>query len=75
MTSDESKRLDNIEILFSEQEYTIQTLNEIVTRHADKIDQLEKQIAFYQQQIIALQEAQNNDTQVDNTIDDRPPHY
>lgn len=74
MNDDELKRLENIEILFSEQEYTIQTLNEIVTRHANKIDLLEQQVNTYKQQLIALQDAQN--TEATNAIvDDRPPHY
>ena len=74
MNNDTLKRLDNIEILFSEQEYTIQTLNEIVTRHATKIDQLELKLSIYKQQITALQEAQS--LEPNNTvIDERPPHY
>ena len=74
MNDDALKRLENIEILFSEQEYTLQTLNEIVTRHANKIDLLEQQVNTYKQQLIALQDAQNTEA---NTaiIDDRPPHY
>lgn len=74
MNNDALKRLENIEILFSEQEYTIQTLNEIVTRHANKIDLLEEQINFYKEQISALQDAQNNDANT-QIIDERPPHY
>jgi len=74
MKDDVIKRLDNIEILFSEQEYTIQTLNEIVTRHANKIDQLHVMVNQYKEQVKALQEAQNNDT-TNTIVDERPPHY
>ena len=74
MNDDAIKRLENIEILFSEQEYTIQTLNEIVTRHANKIDRLEEQVTLYKGQITALQEAQNHDSN-DSIVDERPPHY
>jgi len=74
MNNEAVKRLENIEILFSEQEYTIQTLNEIVTRHANKIDLLEVQITLYKEQISALQEAQNNEPNA-GIIDERPPHY
>ena len=74
MNDEVISRLDNIEILFSEQEYTIQTLNEIVTRHANKIDQLELLVSQYKEQIKALQEAQTNDTNT-TAIDERPPHY
>jgi uncharacterized coiled-coil protein SlyX len=74
MNNNALKRLENIEILFSEQEYTIQTLNEIVTRHAYKIDQLEEQVHLYKEQIIALQDAQNNEPS-GALIDERPPHY
>ena len=74
MNNDDLKRLENIEILFSEQEYTIQTLNEIVTRHANKIDLLEAQVTAYKEQITALQEAQNNETS-SSVADERPPHY
>jgi len=74
MNNDALKRLENIEILFSEQEYTIQTLNQIVTCHADKIDMLEEKIHLYKEQIIALQEAQSSESH-DDVIDERPPHY
>jgi len=74
MNNDALKRLEKIEILFSEQEYTIQTLNEIVTRHANKIDLLEEKINLYKGQIIALQESQHSESGNDD-IDERPPHY
>lgn len=74
MNDDALKRLENIEILFSEQEYTIQTLNEIVTRHADKIDLLEEKISLYKDQITALQESQHSES-TNEVIDERPPHY
>ncbi len=74
MNNEALKRLEKIEILFSEQEYTIQTLNEIVTRHADKIDLLEEKVTSYKEQITALQEAQNTEGN-NEVIDERPPHY
>jgi len=74
MNNDALKRLENIEILFSEQEYTIQTLNEIVTRHANKIDLLEEKINLYKEQIIALQDSQHSESE-SGAIDERPPHY
>lgn len=74
MINDDLKRLENIEMLFSEQEYTMQTLNEIVTRHAHKIDLLEEQVSLYEEQITALQNAQNNDAD-GRVVDERPPHY
>lgn len=74
MNNDALKRLENIEILFSEQEYTLQTLNEIVTRHANKIDLLEEKINLYKEQIIALQESQHSESNGE-VVDERPPHY
>ncbi len=74
MNEEALRRLENIEILFSEQEYTIQALDEIVTRHAHKIDQLEEKIIRYKAQITELQEAQNLET-LHTISDERPPHY
>ena len=75
MNEDALSRLEKLEILFSEQEYTLQTLNEIVTRHADKIDQLETLIEYYKEQIKTLQEAQNDHNHEQQALDERPPHY
>lgn len=75
MNQDAQNRLERIEILFSEQEYTIQTLNQIVTRHADKIDQLEEQINYYKTQLDALQQAQDNGQNTNTPLDEKPPHY
>lgn len=75
MNENTLNRLEKMEILFSEQEYTLQTLNEIVTRHADKIDQLENLIEYYKEQIKTLQEAQSTLASEQTTDDERPPHY
>lgn len=75
MNEDALNRLEKLEILFSEQEYTLQTLNEIVTCQADKIDQLDVLLQYYKAQIKTLQEAQNSSTPEQQALEERPPHY
>lgn len=64
-------RIDNLEVLFSEQEHTVESLNNVVIRQArdielltDKIDLLKHQIKEFKKQI--------PETAI---VDEKPPHY
>ncbi len=72
MTSDTIEtRIEKLEILFSEQEYTVESLNAVVTRQAQEIDQLTDTIELLKHQI------QEFKKQIPETaiVDEKPPHY
>ncbi len=64
-------RIDKLEILFSEQQHTVETLNSVVTQQADLIDTLEDQIGQLKQQFRELRQ-QIPETTI---VDEKPPHY
>lgn len=70
-TADPASRIDQLEILFSEQEYTIETLNTVVSRQTQDIAQLSMQIELLKYQIRELK------TQLPEAAvaDEKPPHY
>ena len=65
------ERLNKLEMLFSEQEYTIQILNTIVTRQDDELARLSTRVERLQRQLGDLRE-QVSDIAPGH---DRPPHY
>ena len=72
MTQDNpAERLNRLEILFSEQEYTIETLNTLVTRQSGEIARLDRQVDALLTQLRDLRE------QMPGTVagDEKPPHY
>lgn len=72
MTADEHiTRISQLEILFSQQEYTIETLNEVVTRQTQDIDQLMQQIDLLKHQLKELKQ-QMPEVAV---VNEKPPHY
>ena len=64
-------RIDKLEILFSEQEFTVEALNAVITRQTLQIDALEDKIELLKQQLKELKK------QIpDNAIlDEKPPNY
>lgn len=64
-------RIDKLEILFSEQEYTVESLNTVVTRQAQEIDQLSDTIDLLKQQIQEFKKQFPEPT----VVDEKPPHY
>ena len=64
-------RIDKLEILFSEQEYTVESLNSVVTRQAQEIDQLTDSIDLLKFQIKEFKK-QLPDSAI---VDEKPPHY
>ena len=66
-----STRINRLEIMFSEQEYTIEALNTVVTRQALELDQLSTQVELLKLQIKDLK-TEMPDNEI---LDERPPHY
>ena len=64
-------RIDKLEILFSEQEYTVDSLNSVVTRQAREIDQLTDSIDLLKFQMKEFKK-QLPDSAI---VDEKPPHY
>ena len=72
MTStDNNARINRLEILFSEQEHTIETLNSVITRQDQDILQLNLQLNHLKQQIQELKQQLPPAT----LVDEKPPHY
>ena len=67
----QSARLSKLETLFCEQEYTIETLNTIVTQQNDEIKLLTTQFEIMKHQLKELKK------QIPEMIieDEKPPHY
>ena len=70
-TPDLQERINRLEILFSEQEYTIETLNTIVTRQGDEIRSLNGQIEAFKVQLSELKQQ----LPTTGAMDEKPPHY
>ncbi len=68
----QAERLSKLEILFCEQEMTIEALNEVVTRQTLHLQNLEQQIDLLKQQLRELKK-QIPDPQA--IVDEKPPHY
>ena len=64
-------RIDKLEILFSEQEFTVEALNAVITRQTLQIDALEDKIDLLKQQLKELKK-QIPDNAI---VDEKPPHY
>lgn len=65
-------RLDRLEIIYAEQEYTIQSLNDTVTRQNREISRLTTDIEQLGQQIQALRTDSSSEIESEFEI---PPHY
>ncbi len=71
MAKDIKAQLTRLETLYTEQEYTIQALNQITIRHDHEISQLRSKLLLLDRQYRALRE--NLPSQgADN---EKPPHY
>ena len=73
MNTEISKKITAIETLYTEQEYTIATLNEIVTRQDCEITNLRNDLQWLKQQLQSLKE-QVPDGGSSETHE-LPPHY
>ncbi len=64
-------RIDKLEILISEQQYTIETLNTLVTSHNREISQLLTQIEMLTLQLREIK----NQQPTTSPGEEQPPHY
>ena len=71
MAKDIRAQITRLETLYTEQEYTIQALNQITIRHDHEISQLRSELELLNRQYRDLK--QNLPTQL--TGDEKPPHY
>ena len=73
MTSAIEQKLTTLESLYSEQEYTVITLNKIVSRQDQEISRLSEELKWVKTQLLNLKEHLPNDQPV--LSDEKPPHY
>ena len=72
MTDSFQSRLDQLEMLYSEQDYLIQTLNSLVTQQDLEISQLTLNLEQMRLQLQSLRGELGDD--IDTGIE-QPPHY
>jgi len=65
-------KLDRLETLFSEQDYTIQALNDVVAQQDQEISRLNSSLESLRDQLQALRTELSNDL---DPVDEKPPHY
>ena len=65
-------RLDSLELLYSEQDHTIQTLNDIVAQQSQEISRLNLQMEQIKLQLQSLKSESATETGSEFEI---PPHY
>jgi len=71
MEQDISTHITRLEMLYSEQEYTIQALNQIATRQDQEISRLRSELELLKQQYRDLK----TDLPQPPSGDEKPPHY
>ncbi len=67
----QTQRIDRLEMLLSEHEYTVETLNTIVTEQSHEIGLLSKQVDVLKDQIKELK----THLPQQQAGDEKPPHY
>jgi uncharacterized coiled-coil protein SlyX len=72
VTDSLQSRLDQLEVLYSEQDYTIQTLNELVAQQDREMARMTLSLEQLQQQLQALRGELSGDI---DSGDQQPPHY
>lgn len=65
-------RLDRLEVLYSEQDHTIQTLNDLVARQSQEISRLYSQLEQFKVQLQSLKA--ESASEIDSGFE-KPPHY
>ncbi len=68
---DQNARIDRLEMLLSEHDYTIETLNSVITRQTQDILELNQQLDLLRLQLKELKKQLPQTT----IIDEKPPHY
>jgi SlyX protein len=65
-------RLTKLEVINSEQDYFIQTLNDVISRQDRQILKLESDLKILKDQIQSIKNTAHSDI---SNIDEIPPHY
>ena len=65
-------KLERLETLFAEQDYTIQALNDVVAQQDQEISQLNISLELLKDQLSALRTELSSD--IDPVVE-KPPHY
>ena len=65
-------RIEHLEALYSEQEYTVQALNDMVTQQDREISNLTLSVERLRDQLNALKTELPGDISLEN---EKPPHY
>ena len=71
MAKDIKAQITRLETLYTEQEYTIQALNQITIRHDHEITQLRSELQLLDRQFRSLRESFPSQ----GAGDGKPPHY
>ncbi len=71
MAKDIKAQITRLETLYTEQEYTIQALNQITIRHDHEISQLRSELQLLDRQYRALRE----NLPAQGAGNEKPPHY
>ena len=72
MVTSLEKRLEKLEVLCSEQDYTLQELSASVARQDQEIARLVRKLDILDEQLDSLKTGLGDDV---DTGDERPPHY
>lgn len=72
MTDSDRQRLDKLEVLYAEQEHTVQALNTMVAQQEREISRLTERLANLDEQLRSLRTGLGEDL---DTGDEKPPHY
>jgi len=71
MTNKLTDALNKLEVLYTEQEYTIDSLNEIVSRQSLELAQIKSAIEILSLEIKHMKQQLPEE----GTVDEKPPHY
>jgi len=72
VSKSQQTRLESLELLYSEQDHTIQTLNDIVTQQSQEISRLNLQVEQIKLQLQSLKSESATEISSEFEI---PPHY
>ena len=72
MNDSTQTRLQQLEMLYSEQEYTIQSLSETIARQDKEIARLEGDLQRLREQVQTMKTGITNEP---GPVDEKPPHY
>ena len=72
MEASHQARLEQLEVLYSEQDYTVQSLNATVARQEREIIRLSRNLERLDEQLRSIRKDFGDDISADS---DKPPHY